>query len=410
MAVSAGTTAQRAGVCAAAGFRAGAAAAGIRGEEVAGRLDLALIESRPPAVAAGVFTRNIVKAAPVVISQMTVRRGETVGAVVINSGNANACTGPQGFRDALRMCALSGDALEFDPAQVLVCSTGVIGRPMPMERVAEGIAAAAARIDAGGGEAAAEAIMTTDTRPKTAVAAWSDGGRTYTIGGMAKGSGMIHPDMATMLALLTCDAPVTHTFLQAALHRSVEATFNCMTVDGDTSTNDCVLLLANGAAGGEPIEEGSPAAAGFIEALQEVCVSLTEQIVADGEGATRLFRVHLSGAADLAQARTAARTVAGSPLVKTAIHGADPNWGRILAALGRSGAQFRLDRCRISIGGILVFASGMPAECDLGAVGKAFAQPTIDIDCDLGAGDAAATAWGCDLSAEYVHINADYTT
>jgi glutamate N-acetyltransferase/amino-acid N-acetyltransferase len=397
------------GVCAPRGFRAGAAAAHVRNDGDEQRLDIALVRSDLPCVAAGVFTRNTVKAAPVVISQLTLRQGR-VQSVVINSGNANACTGPQGFRDALQMCKAAADAADLDPAQVLVCSTGVIGRPMPMDRVVAGIAAAAQALDAGGGIAAAQAIMSTDTVVKQAVATRDIAGRRITVGGMAKGAGMIHPDMATLLAVVTSDAPVAAGVLQPLLQRVADQTFNCVTVDGDTSTNDTVLLLANGAAGGEPFAAGSPELAALESAVLEVCDSLSEQVVADAEGGTKHFRVEVRGAADVAQARVAARTVAASPLVKTAIHGGDPNWGRIVAALGRSGAQFSLDTCTVSVGGVVVLAEGTPVDADLDAVRTVFSRPRIDIDVDLGAGAAVGHAWGCDLSAEYVHINADYTT
>ncbi len=400
----------RTGVCAPLGFRAGVAAAGIRGDGDETRTDVTVIRSDLPATAAGVFTRNTVKAAPVVISQLTLRRGSPISAIVVNAGNANACTGAQGFRDALVMCTIAGDALDLDPSDVLVCSTGVIGRPMPMDRMVRGIRAAALAVSPAGGGDAARAIMTTDTVPKVAEAVFTAAGVTYTVGGIAKGAGMIHPDMATLLAFLATDAPVESTFLQAALTRVTDSTFNCVTVDGDTSTNDTCILLANGAAGGTAIDAGSDAAAVFEGALFTVCDLLAEQLVADAEGATRHFRVAVDGAVDVVQARIAARVVAQSPLVKTAIHGGDPNWGRIVAALGRSGADFTLDRCRVAIGGLVVFDRGAPQPVDSGAVRTALERPRLDITIDLGAGDGSGHAWGCDLSADYVRINGDYTT
>ena len=411
MAVTAPLAAQtRAGVCAPMGFRGGAAAAGIRGDGDGTRTDIAVIRSDVPAAAAGVFTRNTVKAAPVVISQLTLRRGTPISAIVVNAGNANACTGAQGFRDALVMCTTAGDALDLDPSDVLVCSTGVIGRPMPMERVVRGIRAAALSMSPAAGGDVARAIMTTDTVAKVAAATFSVGGVTYTVGGTAKGAGMLHPDMATLLAFLTTDAPVDATVLQPALSRVTDSTFNCVTVDGDTSTNDSCILLANGAAGGAMFMEGSSAAATFENALLQVCDSLAEQLVADAEGATRHFRVAVNGAVDADQARIAARVVAQSPLVKTAIHGGDPNWGRIVAALGRSGATFTLDRCRVAIGGLVVFDRGAPEPVDAERIRVALSHPRLDIDVALGAGDGTGHAWGCDLSADYVRINADYTT
>ncbi len=400
----------RAGVCAPLGFRGGVAAAGIRGDGDEMRTDLAVIRSDTPAAAAGVFTRNTVKAAPVVISQLTLRRGTPISAVVVNAGNANACTGAQGFRDALVMCTAAGDALDLDPSDVLVCSTGVIGRPMPMDRVVRGIRAAALAISPSAGGDVARAIMTTDTISKVAVVTFVAGGLTYTIGGTAKGAGMLHPDMATLLAFITTDAPIDAALLQPVLSRVTDSTFNCVTVDGDTSTNDSCILLANGAAGGATFAAGSGALADFEAALLEVCDSLAEQLVADAEGATRHFRVAVSGAADAGQARIAARVVAQSSLVKTAIHGGDPNWGRIVAALGRSGATFTLDRCRVAIGGLVVFDRGAPEPVDAERIRVALSHPRLDIVIDLGAGDGAGHAWGCDLSADYVRINADYTT
>ena len=411
MAVTAPVATQaRAGVCAPIGFRGGVAAAGIRGDGEGTRTDVAVIRSDTPAAAAGVFTRNAVKAAPVVISQLTLRRGTPVSAIVVNAGNANACTGAQGFRDALVMCTTAGDVLDLDPSDVLVCSTGVIGRPMPMDRVVRGIRAAALSMSAAAGGDVARAIMTTDTVAKVAEATFTAGGVTYTVGGTAKGAGMLHPDMATLLAFITTDAPVDATVLQPVLSRVTDSTFNCVTVDGDTSTNDSCILLANGAAGGAAFAEGSSAAAALESALLHVCDSLAEQLVADAEGATRHFRVAVNGAVDSDQARVAARVVAQSPLVKTAVHGGDPNWGRIVAALGRSGATFTLDRCRVAICGIVVFDRGAPEAVDAESIRAALSQPRLDIDIDLGAGEGTGHAWGCDLSADYVRINADYTT
>jgi glutamate N-acetyltransferase/amino-acid N-acetyltransferase len=410
MAVSRPLTAERTGVCAPAGFRASASAAGIRGDREDGRLDIALIVSDRPCTAAGVFTRNLVKAAPVVISQLTLRRRTPIRAVVVNSGNANACTGPQGFRDALRMATAAADCCDADPSEVLVCSTGVIGRPMPMERVIEGVRSAAGSLSAGAGEWAAHAIMTTDTVTKTAVASVRLGDRVCTVGGMAKGAGMIHPDMATLLAFLTTDAAVEREALQQLLIDVCSRTFNCLSIDGDTSTNDTLLLLANGGAGGPVLEAGTAELSALRDAVEEVCTSLVDQLAADAEGATKSICVHVHGAGDDTQARSAARTVVLSSLVKCAVHGADPNWGRIIAALGRSGASFALDRCRVAIGGIDVFAAGQPVPVELDSIRAAFSRPRIDIELQLGAGQGSGRAWGCDLSADYVHINADYTT
>jgi glutamate N-acetyltransferase/amino-acid N-acetyltransferase len=401
---------ERVGVCAPAGFRAAATAAGIRGDGDADRVDIALIVSDRPCTAAGVFTRNIVKAAPVVISQLTLRRRAPIRAVVVNSGNANACTGPQGFRDALRTATTAADCCDADPSEVLVCSTGVIGRPMPMDRVVGGVRAAAATLSDRSGELAAQAIMTTDTVSKSAAASFRAGAHWYTVGGMAKGAGMIHPDMATLLGFLTTDAAVEREALQEVLTDVCSRTFNCLSIDGDTSTNDTLLLLANGGADGPVMGAGSAELDALCDAVEEVCLSLVEQLAADAEGATKSICVSVDGAVDDAQAQSAARTVVLSPLVKCAVHGADPNWGRIVAALGRSGASFALDRCRVSIGGIDVFSNGQPVPVDLDRIRAAFSRPRIDIDIQLGSGPGSGRAWGCDLSPDYVRINADYTT
>jgi len=394
-------------VTAARGFCAGTAGADVRGSGEA-RDDIAVLVSATVAQAAGVFTRNRVRAAPVVISALHLRRGLT-RAVVVNSGNANACTGARGLGDALQMLQETADAVGCDPAEVLVASTGVIGRPMPMDRVRPAIARACAAVSEDGGARAAQAILTTDTCPKQAVERFEVGGVEYTVGGMAKGAGMIHPDMATLLAFVTTDAPVAAPVLRGWLAPAAARTFNRITIDGDTSTNDSCLVLANGAAGGPPIVDG-PAAAAAAEALERVLLTLALAVVGDAEGATRAFAVEVSGALDGSEADRAARTVASSPLVKTAIHGADPNWGRILAAVGRSGAELALDRCAVRIGGELVFAHGVAQAADLAKVAAAFAAPGLTIAIDLGIGDGVGRGFGCDLSPDYVRINADYTT
>jgi glutamate N-acetyltransferase / amino-acid N-acetyltransferase len=397
------------GVCAPRGFRAGVAAAGIRGDGDDARLDVAVVASDVPASAAGVFTRNTVKAAPVVISQLTLRRGTPISAIVINAGNANACTGPQGLRDALVMCTTTADALDVDPGEVLVCSTGVIGRPMPMQQVTSGVRTACHGLNRDG-ERAARAILTTDRRPKLAGSRLQVSGVSYRVAGMAKGAGMLRPDLATLLAIVTTDAPVPADVLQHMVERVADDTFNCLTVDGDTSTNDSFIVLANGAAGGAPLTRDSRRLDELERSLREVCESLSEQIVADAEGASRYFRVDVAGAGSDEEARTAARTVAESPLVKTAMAGSDPNWGRIVAALGRSGARFTLDRCTVALAGVEVFRQGSPCPVDLEAVRSAMTRARVDVAVNLGAGTGRGHAWGCELTAGYVSINADYTT
>ena len=398
------------------GFRAGTAACGIKAFTAGAsaiprgqRDDLCVVYSASPCDAGGVFTTNKVKSASVVIDQLHLQRNR-VQALTINSGNANACTGAQGFRDALLMAKLSADRLDLDPDQVLVSSTGVIGRYLPMDAIKPGIAEACASLSADGGEAAARAIMTTDTVPKTARLDINVGGNAVRVGGMCKGSGMIHPNMATMLAYVTTDAAVEPGFLAAVTKSVADRSFNQVTIDGDSSTNDSFLILANGAAGNEPVRAGTAEAEHLVEALIEVARELSRSIARDGEGATRLITVRVEDATSDAEARTAARTVASSSLVKTAVHGGDPNWGRIVCALGYSGAELALDRLQLSVGGLVVFERGAGVDVDLAAVRRAFEQPEIEIVATLGLGEGKAEAWGCDLSEEYVRINADYTT
>ena len=398
------------------GFRAGTAACGIKAFTAGASAipsgqkdDLCVVYSAYPCDTGGVFTTNKVKSASVVIDQLHLQRNR-VQALTINSGNANACTGAQGFRDALQMAKLSADRLDLDPDQVLVSSTGVIGRYLPMDAIKPGIAEACGNLSAEAGEAAARAIMTTDTVPKTARAELAIGDATIRFGGMCKGSGMIHPNMATMLAYITTDAAV-EPGLMAKLVRSIaDRSFNQVTVDGDSSTNDSFLVLANGGAGNEPIRAGSAEAQQLESGLLGVAQELARSIARDGEGATKLITVRVVDAASNADAREAARTVASSSLVKTAVHGGDPNWGRVVCALGYSGAELALDRLHLTVGGLVVFERGAGVEVDLAAVRQAFEQPEIEITARLGLGEGSAEAWGCDLSEEYVRINADYTT
>jgi glutamate N-acetyltransferase/amino-acid N-acetyltransferase len=396
----------RAGVagCGIKAFTAGASA--IPGDQ---RDDLAVIASDSACDAGGVFTTNRVKSASVVIDQLHLKNNR-VQALVVCSGNANACTGAQGFRDSLRMAKLTADRLDLDPDQVLVGTTGVIGRYLPMEAVTHGIADACRDLRAEHGEAAARAIMTTDTVPKTYAIELDLEGTTVRVGGMCKGSGMIHPNMATMLAYVTTDAAVSPGWMASVVRRIADRSFNQVTVDGDSSTNDTFLILANGAAGNQPIAPGSAAASALEQAILDVGRQLARKIAKDGEGATKLITVNVAGAPDDQQGRLAARAVASSSLVKAAIHGGDPNWGRIVCALGYSGSELAIDRLTVAIAGLTVFTRGAGVEVDLDAVRRAFEQPEIEIHADLGLGEGTAEAWGCDLSAEYVRINADYTT
>ena len=398
------------------GWKAGAAACGIKAFTAGAsaipsgqRDDLCVVYSEHPCDAAGVFTTNRVKSASVVIDQLHLRQNR-VQAFVVNSGNANACTGAQGYKDALQMAKMAADRLDLDPPQVIVSSTGVIGRFLPMDAIKIGIGAACADLSEEGGERAARAIMTTDTVPKTAAAVVEIGGVGVRVGGMTKGSGMIHPNLATMLAYVTTDAAVEPGLLSAMIRRVADRSFNQVTVDGDSSTNDSFLVFANGAAGNPPIGAGSPAADQLEAAITEVARELSRAIARDGEGANRLITVRINGAADDADARLLARSVASSSLVKTAIHGGDPNWGRIVCALGYSGADLAIDRLTLNIGGLTVFTAGAGVSVDLEAVRAAFEKPEIEIAAEIGLGEGVAEAWGCDLSEEYVRINADYTT
>ena len=398
------------------GFRAGTAACGIKAFTAGAsaiprdqRDDLCVVHSAYPCDTGGVFTTNKVKSATVVIDQLHLQRNR-VQAVTINSGNANACTGAQGFRDALLMAKLSADRLDLDPDQVLVSSTGVIGRYLPMDAIKPGIAQACGNLSAQSGEAAARAIMTTDTVPKTAQAEVDLGDRTVRIGGMCKGSGMIHPNMATMLAYITTDAAVEPGLMTKLVRSVADRSFNQVTVDGDSSTNDSFLILANGAAGNDPVRADSVEAEQLEAGLVLVAQELARAIARDGEGATKLITVRVLDATSDQDAREAARAVASSSLVKTAVHGGDPNWGRVVCALGYSGAELALDRLHLTVGGLVVFERGAGVDVDLAAVRRAFEQPEIEIVANLGLGEGRSEAWGCDLSEEYVRINADYTT
>jgi len=393
------------------GFLAAGVGAGLKKN---GKKDLALIASLEPAAAAGVFTRNRVQAAPVLVTREHVRRGSLRG-IVCNSGRANACVGARGLQDARDMAAEAAAVLtqtlkhEVKAEEIAVASTGVIGVPLPMEDIREGIRRAGAALGREGFADAARAIMTTDTVPKVAMATVgtheSGGGRAATVVGMAKGSGMIHPDMATMLAFVLSDAWVDPDLLPGALARAVDASFNMITVDGDTSTNDMVLVLANGASGVRVAKEELPA---FEEALTAVCLQLARAIARDGEGASKYLEVLVKGAHSLSDARRAARAVAGSALVKTAVAGADPNWGRILAAVGYAGIEFDPGRTSVFLGPVMVSREGVEVPFIEEEARAAMAGPDVHITVDLGMGGAEARAFGCDLTEGYVRINASY--
>jgi len=387
------------------GFRA---AAGRCGLKQSGKPDLSLLVADGPCAAAGVFTTSLVKAAPVLYDQAVLAENPAgVRAIIANAGCANACTGDQGDRAAAEMAALAAQAVGCAPEQVLVLSTGVIGVQLDTAKVARGVAAIAPDLAGDQAQALAEAIMTTDTRPKTASATVEIDGVAVTLAGVAKGAGMIHPMMATMLSIITTDAAVAPDLLQAALREACDASFNCVTVDGDPSTNDTALLLASGASGATV---GAASLARFTAALTEVCADLARQIAGDGEGATKLVTVTVSGAPTVADARAVARVIARSPLVKTAVHGGDPNWGRVLAAAGVAGVPLDPRRLALRFGAVELVAAGTPIGYDESQAAAQMAGPEVDITLDLGLGLASGTAWTCDLSAEYVSINADYRT
>ena len=387
------------------GFRAAGISAGIKANK---GLDLALLVSESPATAAAVFTLNRAQAAPVVVSrQHLARSGGVARAIVVNSGCANACTGDEGLQVAREMAAETARLVNCPIDQVLVASTGVIGVALPIEKVRRGLPDAMRALGADQGAAAARAIMTTDPFPKEAAAQITIGSREVAIGGMAKGSGMIEPMMATMLAFVTTDAAAPQPLLARALGEAVDDTFNAITVDGECSTNDCVMLLANGASGAV-VDETSYGA--FVAGLKAVCRELALGIVRGGEGATKLVTVTVTGGASTAEARRAAKAIANSPLVKTAIHGGDPNWGRLIAVAGRAGVAFELERAAVMIGSIVLFKNGKPYDDAAPQAAGYLRGKDVAVSVDLGAGTASSTVWTCDLSAEYVRINADYRT
>lgn len=387
------------------GFFAGTTSAGIKKEINA--LDLGILFSQTPCVTAGLFTTSRIKAAAVTLSQRRLKAGKAL-AVVANAGCANAYTGQQGLDDAEKMAAMAARGLGISADDVLVASTGVTGHLLPMEKIEAGLANVV--LSADGGHDLARAIMTTDTVPKEAALVVSSGDTKFTIGGIAKGSGMIHPNMATMFCFLTTDAAVELNFLRAALRKSVELSFNMISVDGDTSPSDTVLLMANGQAGNGTITSGSPQAAVFQQALDLICVHIAKAMARDGEGATRLIEATVSGAASLAEARLAARKIIGSSLVKTAVNGGDPNWGRIVAAVANSGAEVTESKIDISIGKVAVLKGGKPLDFNEDSVIRALKQDEVPISVHLNLGAGSATAWGCDLSEEYVRINGQYMT
>lgn len=383
------------------GFVAGAAYGGLNAH-ARFKLDVGLLLSETPCTAAGVFTQNQIKSAPVLLCQRHLQES-AVRAIIANSGCANASTGAQGMADAIAMAEAAATQAGIRTTEVLVASTGVIGRRLPVDLINQALNKI--ELTSGGGHLMARAIMTTDTVPKE-VACRAGG---FVIGAVTKGAGMIHPNMATMLCFITTDAVAPADFLAGALQKAVDKSFNMISVDGDTSPNDTVLLLANGTSG-QKVADGQDRAVLFQEALETVCIHLAKAIARDGEGATKLIEVTVSGAKTLPEARDAARTIAGSSLVKTAVHGADPNWGRIIAAAGRSRAQVEEGKIALAMCGLPVMQSGAPLDFNAKHLSALLRQNEITIELNLHLGPETATAWGCDLSAEYVSINADYTT
>lgn len=394
------------GVTAAAGFRAAGVACGIK---KTGAPDLALIVADGPATAAAVFTTNKAQAAPVVVSREHLAASAGLArAIIVNSGCANACTGPEGMAVARSTADFVASMTGCRADQVLVASTGVIGVQLDLDKLRKGAIAAASALSRTAGGDAAVAIMTTDRAPKSAAVAVTTAAGTYRVGGMAKGAGMIEPHMATMLGFVTTDAAVPAPLLQRALRDAVDVTFNAITIDGDTSTNDTVFLLASGASGVEITDAGYP---GLVAALRTVCGALARAIVRGGEGVTKLVSITVTGAATAGDAARAAKTIANSLLVKTAIHGGDPNWGRLLAAAGRAGVAFDAEHASVRIGPVELFKDGVPFDDRAPEAAACLAGSDIEITVDLGAGGAcSATVWTCDLSADYVAINADYRT
>ena len=397
------------GVTAPQGFLAAGVCAGIKAGNTS-KNDVAIIYSQVPCTAAGVFTTNAVRAACIDFNKKQLAAGQAQ-AIIVNSGNANACTGVQGAKDNEEIAAVTAQSLQVDKEDVITASTGVIGVFMPMERMISGIESAAALLSPAGSPEAAAAIMTTDLMKKEAAVAMEIGGKTVKIGAIAKGSGMIHPNMATMLAFITTDAAITADCLQRLLSSSSDISYNMISVDRDTSTNDMAVLMANGLAGNPLIDD--PDSAEFKEfqaALDHINITLAKMIARDGEGASHLIEVRVINAVDEKTARTIARSITGSNLTKTAVFGQDANWGRILAAAGYSGASFDPDKTDIYLGEEMMAKGGMGLQFNEDNARQELQKENVIITVDLNSGEDSATAWGCDLSYEYVRINADYRT
>jgi glutamate N-acetyltransferase/amino-acid N-acetyltransferase len=397
------------GVCAPSGFKASGVCCGIKKGKT--KRDLALILSDLPCRAAACYTKNLVKGAPILVTQEHLADGAARG-VIANSGNANTCNGPQGLADARAMASFAASRLGLKSRDFIVASTGVIGQPLPIKTIESGMDALVAGLSESGAASAREAIMTTDTKDKEIAVEFEISGKPVRIGAMAKGSGMIHINMATMLSFITTDCDISGPLLKEALSACVEKTFNCVSVDGDTSTNDMVCVLANGKAGNAPIASKGPDYQAFAQALDYVGEYLSKAIAKDGEGATRLIECRISGAADEASGRKLALSVVSSSLVKAAFFGADANWGRILCALGYSGQGFDPDKVDVSFssasGAIAVCKDGRSLPFDEGKAKAVLTADEVGIDVRMSEGPASAKAWGCDLTYDYVKINGDY--
>lgn len=396
----------KAGVTFPQGFKAAGIKAGIK---KSGNLDVAVIYTEREAAVAGVFTQNAVAAAPVFASKKVVATG-TAHAIAANAGCANACTGVQGEKDARAMQEITAAALGCTPEDVLVASTGVIGVNLPMDKMEAGLKAAVAALSADGSANAGNAIITTDTYSKSCATEVTLGGKQVRFGAIAKGSGMIQPNMATMLAFITTDAAIDGKLLQKALSEVVEISFNMISIDGDMSTNDMAIVLANGAAGNAKITAEGADYEAFKATLAEICKGLSQRIASDGEGATKFLTVHVTGTKSFADAKTIAMSVAKSPLVKTAFFGEDPNWGRVICAVGYAGVPMNPETTVVKFGGIPVYAHGVGADYDEAALKKVMGEHDIVIDIDMGMGTQEATVWTCDFSYEYVKINGEYHT
>jgi glutamate N-acetyltransferase/amino-acid N-acetyltransferase len=399
------------GVTAAKGFKAASTAAGIKYKD---RKDMAMIYSEVPCKAAGTFTTNLVKAAPVKWDKVVVENSTCAQAVIVNAGIANACTGEEGLRYCMETAQAAAESLSIPVSSVLVASTGVIGKQLPMDRIVAGVKAMVPELDSSqeSGTAAAIAIMTTDTVKKEVAVQFEVGGKTITMGGMCKGSGMIHPDMCTMLSFVTTDAAISKELLQEALREDIKDTYNMISVDGDTSTNDTVLLLANGMAGNEEIQTKNEDYEAFCEALNFINETLAKKMAGDGEGCTALFEVKIIGAETKEQAVTLSKSVITSSLTKAAIFGHDANWGRILCAMGYSGAVFDPEKVDLyfesAAGKLKIIENGVALSYSEEEATRILSEPEVTATADIKLGEATATAWGCDLTFDYVKINADY--